>query len=144
MLFNVALFSSLLLVPAVLAVPSVLGAGVARRREGRQSQLNSRLQTDSAVSNTYTPDFAGSVVIEGNVRSTGYSATAIDLIRIMFYKTGEFHLGHREVHRPRPIGFARGFCCRLGWYRWLHLYEYHSPDRCRFHRFFQWSTRIRS
>jgi hypothetical protein len=86
MLFNVALFSSLLLVPAVLAVPSALGASVARRREGRQSLLDSRReQTDSAVSiKEYSPLWAGVVLTESNVRSMGYSAIAIDLIRILF------------------------------------------------------------
>jgi hypothetical protein len=86
MLFNVALISSLLLVPAVLAVPSALGATVARRREGHQSQLDSRReQTDSADSIIeYSPLWAGVVLTESNVRSTGYSATAIDLIRILF------------------------------------------------------------
>jgi hypothetical protein len=73
MLFNVALFSSLLLVPAALAVPSALGASLARHREGRQSQLNSRLQQrDPTVSNTqYSTTLAGAVLAEGNVRSTG-------------------------------------------------------------------------
>jgi hypothetical protein len=86
MLFNVALFSSLLLVPAVLAVPSALGASVARRHESRQSQLNSRReQTASAVSNTeYFPNWAGVILTESNVRSVGYSAIAIDLIPILF------------------------------------------------------------
>ena len=71
MLFNFALFSSLLLVPAVLAVPSALGARIARRREGRQSQLNSRIeQTAGVVSNTqYSENWAGAVWAEGNVRS---------------------------------------------------------------------------
>jgi hypothetical protein len=86
MLFNVALFSSLLLVPAVLAVPSALGASVTRRREGRQSQLDSRReQTDSADSiKEYSPLWAGVVLTEDNVRSVGYSAIAIDLIHILF------------------------------------------------------------
>jgi hypothetical protein len=143
MLFNVALFSSLLLVPAILAVPSALGASVVRRREGRQSQLNSRLQQiDSAISDTqYSGNWAGATVTEDNVRSTGYSATAINLIRILFYITGEFHLGHRDDHRPHPIWFARGFCRRLGWYKWRQLFNY-SPDRYHFHRFFQWSNRM--
>jgi hypothetical protein len=142
MLFNVALFSSLLLVPAALAVPSALGASLARRREGRQSQLNSRLQQrNPAVSNTqYSTTLAGAVLAESDVRSTGYSATAIDLIRISFHITGNFQLGHGDVHRPQPIGFDRGFCRRLGWYRWCHfLSRWFSPGRCHFHRFFQWS-----
>ena len=72
MLFNVALFSSLLLVPAVLAVPSALGARVARRRDGRQSQLNNHIEQAPAgnVSNTqYSGNWAGAVWAEGDVRS---------------------------------------------------------------------------
>ena len=72
MLFNVALFSSLLLVPAVLAVPSALGARITRRREGRRSQLNSHIEQAAAgnVSNTiYSPNWAGAVWAEGDVRS---------------------------------------------------------------------------
>jgi hypothetical protein len=117
MFFNVALFSGLLLVLAVLAVPSALGARVARRREGRQSQPNSRRQQiDSETQYSYNG--AGAILTEDNVRSSGYSAIVIGLIRILFYITGEFHLGHRDVHRPHPIGFTRGFCRRLGWYQW--------------------------
>ena len=66
MLFNVALFSSLLLVPAILAVPSALAASVA------QSQLNSRqaVQPISAFPNGW----AGAIVTNDNVCSAGYSA----------------------------------------------------------------------
>ena len=72
MLFNVALFSSLLLVPAVLAVPSALGARVARRSEGRRSQLNNHIEQAAAcnVTNTqYSGNWAGAFWAEGNVRS---------------------------------------------------------------------------
>ena len=67
--FNVALFSSLLLVPAVLVIPSALGARIARRREGRQSQLNSHIeQAAGSVFNTaYSKNWAGAVWAEGVV-----------------------------------------------------------------------------
>ena len=143
MLFTVALFNCLLLIPAVLAVPSALGASIAaRRREARQSQLNNRLeQTTSTVYNNTA--WSGSVLTPSNVRSTGYSAAAIDLIHILFYIIGEFNLCHRDVHRPYCIGFDWGFCLRMGWYRWFLLSKCSSPDWCHFHRFFRWSTPIR-
>jgi hypothetical protein len=104
MLFNVALFSSLLLIPTFLAVPSVLGASLARRREGRQSQPNRhREQTDSAVSNTeYFTNWAGAVMAEGNVRSTGYSATAINLTRDLVLYDRELSTWSREGSPSPP------------------------------------------
>ena len=127
MLFTVALFN-LLLFPAVLAVPSVLGARVVHRRTSGvfDKSLN----------------WAGSILSRSNVRSTGCSAAAIDLIHVLFYITGEFQHGHRDVHRPHPIGFARGCCRRLGWYRRSHLCGCSSPDWCHFYDFFHWSTRV--
>ena len=116
-LFTVAIFNCLLLVPAVLAVPSALGASVARRREGRQSQFNNRSEQTASVI-LVNPAWAGSVLTASNVHSTGYSTTAIGLIHILSDITGEFHLGHWGVHRPHPIGFERVFRRRLGWYRW--------------------------
>ena len=106
MLLNVALFSSVLLVPAVLVVPSALGASVA------QSQLNSRQAVQPI------PDgWAGAIITNDNVRSTGYSATTMDLIHILLYMTGGFQLGHRDVHRPQAYNASGpGFCLRLGWY----------------------------
>ena len=118
MLFNFALFSSLLLVPAVLAVPSALGARIARRREGRQSQLNSRIeQTAGVVSNTqYSENWAGAVWAEGNVRSV-FHGLFCNRHRSRVYITGNFYICHRDLHRPHPIWFGRGFCRRLGWHR---------------------------
>ncbi|KAH0831134.1 peptidase A4 family-domain-containing protein [Lanmaoa asiatica] len=67
MLFNVALFSTLLLAPAVLAVPSGLGPGVARRRESHHSQVNNRLEQAGAISNTqYSGNWAGAIWEQGN------------------------------------------------------------------------------
>lgn len=70
MLFNVALFSSLSLIPAVLAVPSGSGARIARHREDGRSQFSSRLrQTAGALSNTqYSTNWAGAILAEGDVR----------------------------------------------------------------------------
>lgn len=69
MFFNVALFKSLLLVPAVVALPSGLGPHIAHRREGHQSHVSNHLeQNSSAVSNTvYTTNWAGAVWAEGDV-----------------------------------------------------------------------------
>ena len=65
MLFNVALFSTLLLVPAVLAVPSALGACP---REGRRSQFNSHIEQAAgavAVSNTqYSESWVGAALTD--------------------------------------------------------------------------------
>ncbi|KAH0831133.1 peptidase A4 family-domain-containing protein [Lanmaoa asiatica] len=79
MIFNVALFSSLLLVPVVLAVPSGLDTRVARRREGRQSQVSGRLEkAASDVSNTaYTTNWAGAVWGEGDGTFTSVIGTFV-------------------------------------------------------------------
>jgi len=118
MLFNVALFSSLLLVPAVLALPSQSGARLARRREGRQSQRNSRLeQPDGAAFNTeYSDNWAGAILNMGDVCdiSLVYDCTRPHARLVL---TGNLHLRHRDVYSPHPFGFDRGFCRRLGWYR---------------------------
>lgn len=68
MLFNVALFSSLLLSPVVLAVPSGLGTRIGRRGESYQSQVNSRLEAPAGTSDVvYSNNWAGAVWVEGNV-----------------------------------------------------------------------------
>ena len=68
MFFHIAFFSGLLLLPAVLAVPSGLGAGVAHRRGARQSQFNSFLDTADAASNSvYSANWAGAFWIKDNV-----------------------------------------------------------------------------
>lgn len=72
MFFHIAFFSGLLLLPAVLAVPSGLGAGVAHRREGRQSQFNGFLDTadaasDAASNSVYSANWAGAFWIKDNV-----------------------------------------------------------------------------
>jgi hypothetical protein len=71
MLFNVALFSSLLLVPAVLAVPSALGARIARRQEVRQAQVNNHVEqpTGAIYTTEYSGNWAGAVWVKGNVRT---------------------------------------------------------------------------
>ena len=115
MLFNVALFSSLFLVPAVLAAPSALGARIARRSEVRQAQLNNHLEQPSgaAYNTEYSGNWAGAVWSKGNVRNIFHGLRH----RTHLYTTGNFHLCHWDVHRPHPIGRDR--CCRrrLGWHR---------------------------
>jgi hypothetical protein len=124
MLFNVALFSSLLLVLAVLAVPSASGASVGRLRERRQSHSQPGSRIVDVVSNTeYTEIWAGAILSGANVCNT-FHGLFYDRHRShphSFYVIGNIRLGHRNIHRPRLIGFARGFCLRLGWYRWYPL-----------------------
>lgn len=69
MLFNVALFTGLFLTAEVLAVPSRLGAHLARRREGRQSHPNQFLQSDASVGSNivYEDNWAGAAWAEANV-----------------------------------------------------------------------------
>ncbi|KAG8221737.1 concanavalin A-like lectin/glucanase domain-containing protein, partial [Butyriboletus roseoflavus] len=66
MLFNVALFSSLLLSPVVLAVPFGIGARIARR--GVSSQGNNRLERAIGVGSNilYSSDYAGAILTSGN------------------------------------------------------------------------------
>jgi hypothetical protein len=106
MLFNVALFSSLLLVPAVLAVPSALGARIARRAEVRQAQVNNHIEqpaASGAVYNTeYSTNWAGAVLVKGNVRSIlGYSVISVELVFIQ-QRTFTFVTGTFTV--PTPSG----------------------------------------
>lgn len=75
MLFKFAIVSSFLLASAVLvlAVPSSrYGARMARRREGRQSQLNNRLERPigaaSVSDGMYSVNWAGALWDEANVR----------------------------------------------------------------------------
>ncbi|KAN0094761.1 Peptidase A4 family domain containing protein [Tylopilus felleus] len=67
MFFNLALFSSLLLAPSILAVPAASGPRIARRRNGHQSQLSSYLaQPNGTVTNTAdTDNWAGAVWAKG-------------------------------------------------------------------------------
>lgn len=69
MFFNLALFSSLLLAPSILAVPAASGPRIARRRNGHQSQLSSYLaQPNGTVTNTAdTDNWAGAVWAKGKV-----------------------------------------------------------------------------
>lgn len=73
MLFDAALFSSLLVVPAVLALPSQSGARLARRREGHQSQRNNRLEqpveqpAGAAFHTDYSNNWAGAILNMGDV-----------------------------------------------------------------------------
>ena len=114
MLFNVAHFSSLLLVPAVLAVPSALEASIARLRERRLSQPGNRFV--GAASHTTSVNYAGAVVTEDAVRSIfhGLFCNRYRSHPHSFYITGSFILDHRDAHRPHCIGFDRGFCHHLG------------------------------
>jgi hypothetical protein len=70
MLFNIALFSSLLLVPAVLAVPSASGASIERLCERRQShwQPGRRGVSDPE----YISIWAGAILSRDNVRNIFY------------------------------------------------------------------------
>ena len=115
MLFNVAFFSSLLLIPVVLAVPHALGASVARLRERRLSQPGSYI-VDAVSDTQYYSSWAGASLSEGNVRSIFHGLFCDRHLSHphSFYITGNFVLGHRNVHRPHHVGFDRGFCRCLG------------------------------
>ena len=113
MLFNVAHFSSLLLVPAVLAVPSALEASIARLRERRLSQPGNRFV--GAASHTTSVNYAGAVVTEDAVRSIfhGLFCNRYRSHPHSFYNR-ELYPGSPGRSPPYCIGFDRGFCHHLG------------------------------
>lgn len=123
MLFKILLLSSFLLASAalVLAAPSSRhGARVARRREGRQSQLNNRLEHPTGAAGvsdgSYSTNWAGAVWDEVKVRRQPHGS-CLTLISSYFVRTGNFHFSYWYFHHSHSLGSKR-LCCRcLGRYR---------------------------